>query len=209
MPLSGEHAANVGIDVFLTKPVRHQALIDCLTDLVQDERAESPDIQPASAPVSDSVPAAGGIGEVLLAEDNEINTLLASTLLEAVGYRVTCVVNGAQAVEAVGKQAFDLILMDLQMPVMDGLRATKLIRALGGAAAQTPIVAMTANAMTKDRDECLACGMNDFVSKPINPNQFLSVVARIIGGDEASDADQDDADETEFDVPLASEAEQG
>jgi len=113
-----------------------------------------------------------------LAEDNAINVLLATTLLEAVGYHVTTASNGAEAVEAVRRARYDLILMDVHMPVMDGLEATRRIRALGGEAATLPIVAMTANAMASDQEACLAAGMDDFVSKPFDPDAFLSVVAR-------------------------------
>jgi signal transduction histidine kinase/DNA-binding response OmpR family regulator len=175
-PLSTDRAAHVGFDAFLTKPVRQQALVDCLANLIEDEPVTVSEVKTTAAPT----PGTSGRGRILLAEDNEINTLLASTLLEEVGYHVTCVVNGAEAVEAVSEWTFDLVLMDVQMPVMDGLRATKLIRALGGDAAKTPIVAMTANAMNSDRDDCLAAGMDDFVSKPIDPDQFLRVVAQIV-----------------------------
>ena len=129
------------------------------------------------------IAAEGGSARVLLAEDNAINVLLATTLLEAGGYSVEVVVNGLQAVETAARARFDLILMDVHMPVMDGLEATRRIRALGGAAGSVPIVAMTANAMTSDRDACLAAGMNDFVSKPFEAEAFLSVVARHVDPD--------------------------
>jgi CheY-like chemotaxis protein len=138
----------------------------------QDEAAPDP-----------AEPVLGGQVRVLLAEDNAINVLLATTLLEAVGYAVEVAVNGADAVAAVQRSRFDLILMDVHMPVMDGLEATRAIRALPGAAAEVPIVAMTANAMTSDRDACLAVGMDDFVSKPFDPDAFITVVARCIERD--------------------------
>ena len=115
---------------------------------------------------------------ILLAEDNEVNTLLARTLLSEIGCDVRCVENGALAVEAAATEAFDLILMDMQMPVMDGLEATRRIRAMGGDLGATPIVAMTANAMQSDQDACYAAGMDDFVSKPIKPEAFLRTVER-------------------------------
>lgn len=120
---------------------------------------------------------------VLLAEDNAVNLLLATTLLEAAGYNVETAVNGADAVAAAKRTRFGLILMDVHMPVMDGLKAARAIRALAGAAGEVPIVAMTANAMASDRDACFAAGMIDFVSKPFDPEAFLTVVARNIDQD--------------------------
>jgi PAS domain S-box-containing protein len=184
MPLSTDDDAGAGFDAFLTKPVRHQALIDCLADLMVDPEpaaqieaaVEAVDVSPL------------GRARILLAEDNTINILLATTLLETAGYNVETVVNGADAVAAAGRTGFDLILMDVHMPVMDGLEATRAIRALAGAAGTVPIVAMTANAMASDRDDCLAAGMNDFVTKPFDPEAFLTVVARNIDQDEDFEA---------------------
>ncbi len=177
-PGKSDRAANVGIDAFLTKPVRHQALVSCLAE--QAARGKPAPALPTPAFDEALVETPRGHGRILLAEDNEINTLLACTLLEEAGYSVEAVINGAFAVAAVKERAFDLILMDVQMPVMDGLAATRAIRALDGAAARTPIVAMTANAMRSDQDACLEAGMDDFVSKPIDPEGFLKVVGRVL-----------------------------
>jgi len=174
---AGVRADDAGADALLNKPIRHRALIDCLASLMAPAGAEA-DIEPTAA--ADAEPARQG--RVLLAEDNVINTLLARTLLEAVGYSVAAVVNGADAVEAAQVERFDLILMDVHMPVMDGLEASRRIRALGDAAGTVPIVAMTANAMTNDRDACLEAGMDDFVSKPFDADAFLSVVGRYVEG---------------------------
>ena len=182
-PLSTDRAAGAGFDAFLTKPVRHEALLDCLGALITPAE---PEATPEAAPTANQAHAAGS-ARVLLAEDNVINTLLATTLLETVGYSVEAVLNGAEAVEAAGRAAFDLILMDVHMPVMDGLEATRRIRALDGAARSVPIIAMTANAMASDRDACLSAGMNDFVSKPFDADAFLRVVARHLGADGGED----------------------
>ncbi|MDP1616645.1 response regulator [Phenylobacterium sp.] len=167
------------LDAFLTKPVRHHVLTECLGRMALSSRPG-----PASAPAAPEAvvtlppepdaPAA----RILLVEDNEINTLLTKTLLSEIGCHVDCVVNGALAVAAVEAETYDLILMDMQMPVMDGLEATRRIRTVEGPAGRTPIIAMTANAMQSDQDACFAAGMDDFVSKPIQPSAFLKTVER-------------------------------
>jgi len=115
---------------------------------------------------------------LLLVEDNEINQQVAEGLLARVGVSLQIVHNGQQAVEAVRSDAFDGVLMDMQMPVMDGLEATRLIRANGEK--DLPIIAMTANAMPGDREKCLKAGMNDHVSKPVDPNQLYATLIRWI-----------------------------
>jgi len=115
---------------------------------------------------------------LLLVEDNEINQQVAEGLLARVGVSLHIVHNGQQAVEAVRNDAFDGVLMDMQMPVMDGLEATRLIRADGYA--DLAIIAMTANAMPGDRERCLQAGMNDHVSKPVDPNQLYATLIRWI-----------------------------
>ncbi len=119
---------------------------------------------------------------ILLVEDNEINLQVASELLEQVGVRVSAAVNGEQAVELAVNERFNCILMDLHMPVMDGLTATREIRK-GAAPPDLPIVAMTASAMTGDREECLAVGMNDHIAKPIQPANLYGTLIRWIRPD--------------------------
>ncbi|QUD87994.1 MHYT domain-containing protein [Phenylobacterium montanum] len=165
----------------LTNPVRRQALVEALTGLARPRGGE---LTAAETPAPAPMRAPGETGRILLAEDNEINTLLATTLLRQVGFEVRTVPNGAEAVTAAAHQSFDLILMDLQMPVMDGLQATRLIRASGS---QVPIVAMTANVMDRDREACLAAGMDDFVSKPIDASAFLRTVARRLANSEQNE----------------------
>jgi signal transduction histidine kinase/CheY-like chemotaxis protein len=188
MPISTDSAAGAGFDGFLTKPVRHHVLIEALTGLLGPSA-----VTPNASAALDPDPA-GGVdgGLILLAEDNAINILFATTVLETAGYGVRCVSNGAEAVQAAQEQHFDLVLMDVQMPVMDGLEATRLIRKLGGALGSVPIVAMTAGAMSGDLDACLAAGMDDHVSKPIEIEAFLEAVAKYAARDpDASDLSQD------------------
>jgi CheY-like chemotaxis protein/HPt (histidine-containing phosphotransfer) domain-containing protein len=191
VPMSSDRASLAGFDAFLTKPVRHQALVDCLIDLQAQTLAPETSCGSGDGVVTDDA----GRGRILLAEDNEINTMLACTILEQAGYSVVCAVDGLKAVEAAQREAFDLILMDVQMPHMDGLQATRAIRALGGLASRTPIVAMTANAMRSDRDNCTAAGMDDFIAKPIEPDSFLKVIERFVGAAELSLADTGHADD--------------
>ncbi|MEO5351716.1 MAG: ATP-binding protein [Magnetococcus sp. XQGC-1] len=115
---------------------------------------------------------------VLLVEDNEINQQVAGELLERVGIQVTLANNGQESLERVTQARFDLILMDMQMPVMDGLTAARLLRSKSLVPADLPILAMTANVMVGDRERCLAAGMNDHIAKPIHPPTLYETVLR-------------------------------
>jgi signal transduction histidine kinase/ligand-binding sensor domain-containing protein/FixJ family two-component response regulator/HPt (histidine-containing phosphotransfer) domain-containing protein len=124
-----------------------------------------------------AAPAALGGARVLLAEDNPINQELAQELLRAMGVRVTTAANGVEAVALALRQKFDLVLMDVQMPELDGFEATRRIRE-HAPAADLPIIAMTAHVLAGYRDQCLAAGMNDYLSKPIDPNQLQRLLQR-------------------------------
>ncbi len=132
----------------------------------------------AALPISVSRHGRGaGIG-ILLVEDNAINREIAVRVLAKDGYRVEVADNGKQAVETVRQADFDLVLMDLQMPVMDGAEATKRIRQLGGSNGHMPIIAMTAHAMEGVREACIASGMSDYLLKPFDPEDLLAMVER-------------------------------
>lgn len=137
---------------------------------------------------------------ILLAEDNEVNQEIAVAFLKDAGHEVHVAANGELAVLAVRNAAYDMVLMDIQMPVMDGMAATRAIRALDGPAANVPIIALTANAMTGNREEYLAAGMNDYASKPFDPNELFRKIrechfnARTKTGDEPTDAGRNSAD---------------
>ncbi len=128
------------------------------------------------APDTDECTAGGSL--ILLVEDNPVNQRVAAAILTRAGHRVDAVANGIEAVNAVNAQPYDMVLMDIQMPEMDGIAATKAIRAFGGEKRNIPIIAITANAMAGDREECLAAGMNDYVAKPFKPVDLLAAIDR-------------------------------
>ena len=116
---------------------------------------------------------------ILLAEDIPTNQLVIAATLRRMGHHVVVVSNGSEALARVQSEAFDLVFLDMQMPIMDGLEAARRIKALGGACARVPLVAMTANAFDSDRDICLAAGMIDFLTKPINSEQIAATIYRL------------------------------
>jgi CheY-like chemotaxis protein len=147
----------------------------------------APPAQASLEPVEVETPWLAGV-RVLVVEDNPTNRLIATRMLENLGASVETAVNGREGVEAARRAAFDLIFMDIQMPVMDGVEATRAIRAMGGAAAATPIVATTANAMAHQLEAYRAAGMNGSLAKPLSPAALLTELARLVGNDDAEEA---------------------
>ena len=138
---------------------------------------------PAVAPRTVAADVAEGLLEglrVLVVEDNPTNRLIATRLLQQLGATVETADDGLQGVEAASRSAFDLIFMDIQMPVMDGVEATRRIRALAGPASETPILAMTANAMSHQSETYIAAGMNGVVAKPLSPAALVAQIAAIV-----------------------------
>ncbi len=133
-----------------------------------------------SGPSADSVADAGPRGRILVAEDNSVNQMVAEAMLIKLGYRADVVANGLEAVEALERFPYDLVLMDLQMPEMDGYAASAMIRN-DPRLADIPIVAMTAHAMASDRQRCVAAGMNDYVAKPVKAEVLGAVLERWVG----------------------------
>jgi CheY-like chemotaxis protein len=174
-PEDAQRCRQLGIAAYLLKPVKQSELLEAVqAALGLEVSASSPDGAP------EAVPTPARRYRVLLAEDSLFNQKLAVALLEGQQHVVTVVTNGQDAVRAVTSQVFDLVLMDVQMPVMDGLEATTRIRAhereAGG---HVPIVAMTAHALKGDRDRCLEAGMDDYVPKPIRARELFACIERL------------------------------
>ncbi|RAU20554.1 hypothetical protein CU669_17845 [Paramagnetospirillum kuznetsovii] len=169
----GDSEAESGVDAFMHKPLRQQAILDALGRLLRS----LPGATAATAdPDGENATVHGRRLRILVAEDNPVNQQVALGLLRKMGHSVEVVGNGAEAVESVRSLPYDLVLMDLQMPEMDGLAATAAIRALGPPPAKVPIIAMTANAMRGDDQICLQAGMDGYISKPIDRRKLAEVV---------------------------------
>ena len=167
---------HAGVSAYVTKPVRRDDLRTMIARSVAVTQGA------AERPVAElrarrSVTARL---DILLAEDNVVNQRVAVRILESAGHRVSIAGNGHEAIEQMERGNFDLILMDVQMPVLDGIEATRTIRHREAASGNAiPIVAMTANAMTGDRERCLAAGMDDYISKPIRAADLLALIAAL------------------------------
>jgi signal transduction histidine kinase/DNA-binding response OmpR family regulator len=172
-----QEAKKIGILAYVVKPVRQAELQRCLASVVagQDLIRES---EPHVRRASELLPRLGL--SVLLAEDNLVNQEVARGMLESFACEVDAVANGQEVLVALERRTYDLILMDWQMPEMDGFAATRLIRAKEQQtrAPRLPIIALTANAMEGDRQQCLAVGMDDYLSKPFNQDQLLTILQR-------------------------------
>jgi CheY-like chemotaxis protein len=165
-----------GFTGYLVKPVRAASLAARFGDTAADDSMadDTADAAPARAETK-------GLS-ILVAEDNEINALLARALLARLGHQPVIAANGAAAVESwlaatTAGTPYDLVLMDVHMPDVDGIEATRRIRAIEAGAHRTPIVALTANAFGEDRDACLAAGMDDFLVKPLDRERLAAVLA--------------------------------
>ncbi|HEY5364870.1 MAG TPA: GAF domain-containing protein [Casimicrobiaceae bacterium] len=166
-------------DAYLAKPIRQSHLFDALVGLfAQDGHAH---VAPAVKPMLDPEMAARHPLRILLAEDNVVNQKLALRLLQQMGYRADLASNGIEAVESVQRQKYDVVLMDVQMPEMDGLEATRKICADIAAGERPRIVAMTANAMQGDREMCIEAGMDDYLTKPIRVERLVEALAHAHG----------------------------
>ena len=198
-----EKAKQAGISAYLTKPAHRAHLYDCLTMIVDRPAKSAIDLleggaasRPHEVLVTRHVlkeAAAAARARILVAEDNIVNQKVAVCQLEKLGYRADVVANGLDAVDAVSRVSYALVLMDCQMPEMDGLEATAMIRKREGeqASRRLPIIAMTANAMQGDREKCLDAGMDDYLAKPVKLEHLKATLAGWISGQSVPDGQKD------------------
>ena len=171
-----------GFEAYLTKPIKRSQLYDCLATVIGQKKTDA--FVPKKPMVTrHSLAEDRKHGtRILLAEDNMTNQKVALLMLKKFGYRADTVTNGEEVLNALKSKSYDLVLMDVQMPVMDGLEATRTIRNIESKDATTPpsphlpIIAMTANAMKGDRRRCLEAGMDDYISKPVDPRKLLEKI---------------------------------
>jgi len=160
---------------YLSKPLRQSQLFDTLAGLLEGDAAPRQVATPAKPRMDEGMALRRPL-RILLAEDNVVNQKLAMRLLQQMGYRADLAGNGVEAIECVSRQTYDVVLMDVQMPEMDGLEASRRITARWPQGARPRIVAMTANAMQGDRELCLAAGMDDYITKPIRVDQLVEAL---------------------------------
>ena len=197
----GKLARHAGFNGYLTKPIRHQQLHQCLQMILgsQQQTPSSTTNHSSTLITRHTVEEAQAHTQahILLAEDNVVNQKVAVRMLQKIGYRVDVVENGQEAVEAIGRTSYDLVLMDCQMPEMDGLEATRKIRETEKVKreakekistdplpltphenSRVPIIALTANALSGDRETCLEAGMNDFLTKPVRIEELRTMILK-------------------------------
>ena len=157
-------------DAYITKPINFERLGDELSELLSPESVQ---LEKSSCCKLDNVSL-----KILIAEDEDINAMVLTSFLQDAGHQTKRVLNGAQAVEELSKNAYDIIFMDMRMPEMNGLDATIAWRECEAENLHIPIIALTANATTGDREACLKAGMDDFITKPISPGQLSNAIKK-------------------------------
>jgi signal transduction histidine kinase/CheY-like chemotaxis protein len=194
----------LGIAIYLTKPITQSDLWDAIMTAL---RPSLPDRTPAPTATQDVAPTRQRPLRILLAEDNTVNQRLVVRMLEKRGHQVQMVSTGQQALAALAQRPFDVVLMDVQMPEMDGLEATAIIRAQEQATgAHLPIIALTAHAMKGDQEKCLAAGMDAYVSKPMKADELYATIDRLVL---STVHEHVPADETPIDLSAALDTVEG
>jgi len=165
-----------GLDACLTKPVRRSVLYDAV--MRSFAKLEPGAVLPQTAPPAAKLVSARKPGRILIAEDVAVNRTLALYQLRKIGYEADAVANGLEALRSLKTVPYDLLLLDCHMPEMDGFEVSARLRAMSGRLKDLPIVAMTADALSGDRERCLSAGMNDYVAKPVDIGELEKVLAR-------------------------------
>ena len=190
-----------GFDQFLTRPLRPLPIAEALTGRDADLQKD------AAAQIEHIGDEAARGARVLVTDDNRINLQVAKVMLEKAGYAVTAAEDGAGALAAIRGSDFEVVLMDVQMPDMDGFEVTAAIRGMEGRKAATPVIAVTANAMQEHRDECLSKGMDDFIAKPFDKIELLQLVAKwALVGAKSTGGPPAPAEQPETETPGSAEA---
>ena len=178
--IRGDYTAmkNVGFDAYLIKPIGRSQLFDCIVTVLARNSSEKKKYDQQLITRHTISDRKNKKIKILLAEDNIINQKLALRILEKFGYQADAVANGEEAVKALELINYDIVFMDIQMPVLDGYKATRIIRDTGSKVLNhdVKIIALTAHAMKSDREKCIEAGMNDYLSKPLNPNELYSMI---------------------------------
>ncbi len=198
-PVSAGELALMGFTAGLTKPVRQSQLYNTLIDALHIAPASAPSTPPSPRPADRAVVPLRL--SVLVAEDNAINQKVARRMLERWECEVHIVETGVEALQAVSDGAYDLLLLDCHMPIMDGYEACRTLRAREQASGtHLPVIAMTANAMSGDREQCLAAGMDDYVRKPVKPEELYGAIARLVATPAAAAAQPEPATDPVLDL---------
>ena len=181
--ISVDQIIESGFDSCLTKPLDQSSLLNTIARICERSPArEAAAFRRHAMPGKSLADAGNGRLRILMVEDNHVNQVLVRTFLLKAGCLIDVVTNGVKAVHALGHSDYDVVLMDVHMPEMNGVEATRQIRALPGRVAQIPIIALTADALEGDREKYLAAGMNDYVSKPIERMKLLAAIERCTSG---------------------------
>ncbi|QDT65828.1 ammonium transporter [Calycomorphotria hydatis] len=206
--MSREEYTAYGLSGCMTKPIRRSRLIEAVRDAI---RGAKPAKKVETSASKESRTKSAATAKILITDDHEINRMVTAELLNSVGYEVETASNGLEAVEAVQAKTFDAVLMDCQMPIMDGFEATRKIRAiekssgpLGKAGKPLPVIALTANAVKGDRERCLEVGMDGYLTKPIERAKLLEVIAESTVAE--PDQHEEQATSGEQDAPVMENA---
>jgi PAS domain S-box-containing protein len=168
----------INFAAFLNKPLKPSQLFDALAGIFTSTEADSPKSAPSQVQLDSEMGVRHPL-RILVAEDNAVNQKLALRILQRLGYRADVAANGLEVLQSLNRQGYDVILMDVQMPEMDGLEASRQVCAHWPADKRPRIIAMTANAMQGDREQCLAAGMDDYIAKPIGINNLVSALEKV------------------------------